>query len=161
MITTSYADAMLAHPDVRRELRCYRGREIPAARLLGAAFSDVHFVECGLVELVQRGVLHPIRHAPWFGTPIVSPNIGFGCAGSLKSVDNAEFAYRRSHAMTWTYRVSWQPLACVPWMWRSDRRGYLALWPKLAPTFAHDMRHAAGAVERWWAWRFPSTPAPR
>jgi hypothetical protein len=98
---------MLAHPSVARELRAYRGLEAPAARLLGAAFSDPWFVERGLAELVERGVLIPVRHAPWMGTPIIAPDPGFGCGGgSGGRVDAADWRYRVSHAMTWTYRVA-------------------------------------------------------
>jgi hypothetical protein len=103
---TSYADAMLAHPHVARELRCYRGLELPAARLLGAAFGDAGFVEAGLAELVERGFLIPVRHAPWMGTPIIVPSFAFGCGMGKGKVDRAPWRYRVSHAMEWVYRVA-------------------------------------------------------
>jgi hypothetical protein len=34
-----------------------------------------------------------------------------------------------------------------------------ALWSRLCPTFAADMRARTGAVQRWTAARFPSSPA--
>lgn len=137
---TTYADAMLAHPDVRRELRAYRGSKIPAARLLGAAFPDAHFVEAGLQELVDRGVLHPVEYTPWYGTPIISPSFAFGC-GMGKGLKTDTWEGRRSHRMQWTYRVSEQPLAGVPRLWVSDRGFRLAVhWHRVHVSWPADLK---------------------
>lgn len=146
---TSYADAMLAHPDVRRELRAYRGALVPAARLLGAAFGDAHFVEAGLQELVDRGVLKPHAFTPWFGTPIVCPNIGFGC-GVGRGVKTDTWEGRRSHRMQWTYRVCEQPLVGVPRLWVSDRGFAKALrWRRLHVTWPSDLRLGREPLKRY------------
>ncbi len=104
MKATSCADAAMAHPHVASELRCYRGRVIPAARLFGAAFSDGGFVEACLLEMVERGLLRPVEYAPWWGTPVIAPSFAFGC-GTGKGVRKDTWVGRRSHAMQWTYLV--------------------------------------------------------
>lgn len=103
-MVTSYADAAMAHPHIARELRCYRGQVIPAARLFGAAFSDGGFVEACLLEMIERGVLRPIEYAPWWGSPTIVPSFAFGC-GAGKGVAKDTWIGRRSHAMQWTYLV--------------------------------------------------------
>lgn len=105
---TDAADWLLSFAPLRRELRCYRGLEVHAGRLLTGCdlgWGDVgYLLRVGFEQLVERGVLEPVRHAPWMP---VQPFLRLTyCWGDRQGQrDPLDWHNRRTHPVEWFYRV--------------------------------------------------------
>jgi hypothetical protein len=103
---TAPADWILSFRETRRELRCYRGLEAPAGRLFQRAglecYGSAHLMRDAILELVARGILHPVRYAPWMPAPTL---MGDGTAPHNRMLTDT-WEGRRTHPLHWIYRVA-------------------------------------------------------
>lgn len=108
---TGAAEWLLSFRETRRELRCARGLDVHATLLCGYAASvsgERRLIDQALCGLVDRGMLAPMRYAPWFRSPVFPPDPAYGCGGPLKAsaVESYGWEGRRTPAWMWVFRVS-------------------------------------------------------
>lgn len=115
--STGPGDWLLSFASLRRELRCYRGLEVHAGRLLDGCdlgWGDVgYLLRVGFEELVERGVLEPVRHAPWMPVPPFM-RLTFAAGDGLGRVETCDWHHRRTHPVEWYYRVPPAPQPTPP-----------------------------------------------
>jgi len=119
---TDAADWLLSFRGVRQELRCpgLGNRETRGGWLVRQAALDsvtLSLCETALVQLVERGVLVPVRYAPVSG-PLCAPDPGRGCGTTWPPFPQEEphgWHGRKSPAWAWVYRVPPFARGHEPW----------------------------------------------
>lgn len=117
---TGPGDWLLTFRSVRQELRNpgLGNRETRGGWLLReAALQAVTASLCdaALEELVERGVLEPVRYAP-MAAPLFLPDPGRGCGGSSFPREEPHgWQGRRSPPWAWVYRVPPFARGHEPW----------------------------------------------
>lgn len=115
------ADWLLTLRSVRQELRNpgLGNRETRGGWLLreaGLASVTMGICETALVQLVERGVLTPVRYAPFVASPLFAPDPGRGCGASMYPREESYgWQARRSPASAWVYRVPPFARGREPW----------------------------------------------
>jgi hypothetical protein len=118
---TAPADWLLTFRSVRQELRNpgLGNRETRGGWLVReAALESVTMSLCdiALVELVERGVLEPVRYAAAVGAPLFAPDPGRGCGASMYPREEPYgWHARKSPAWAWVYRVPPFARGHEPW----------------------------------------------
>lgn len=117
---SSPADWLLSFRTVRQELRNpgLGNRETRGGWLLREAALEavtLSLCETALVQLVERGVIEPVRYAP-VAAPLFAPDPGRGCGASMYPLQEPNgWECRRSPAWAWVYRVPRFACGHEPW----------------------------------------------